>query len=85
MGKWSPAYHDDLLHMKFRCLTYNAVDKLRRPKLEDDLTELNPEPRITHEQFIQASSVSPRAALVKAKLVWASSRLLMSQTPLRSG
>ncbi|KAG8744586.1 hypothetical protein FRC10_009922 [Ceratobasidium sp. 414] len=59
MGKWSPAYYDDLLHMKFRCLTYNAVDKLRRPKVEDDLTELNPEPRITHEQFIQASSVSP--------------------------
>ncbi|KAG8687953.1 hypothetical protein FRC09_013191 [Ceratobasidium sp. 395] len=58
MGKWSPAYHDDLLHMKFRCLTYNAVDKLRKPKVEDELMELNPEPRITHEQFIQALDVT---------------------------
>lgn len=58
MGKWSPAYHDDLLHMKFRSLTYNAVDKLRKLKAEDDLLELNPEPRITHEQFIQALDVT---------------------------
>jgi hypothetical protein len=32
------------------------VDKLRKPKVEDDLVELRPEPRITHEQFIQVSS-----------------------------
>ncbi|QRV72975.1 NADH dehydrogenase [Ceratobasidium sp. AG-Ba] len=60
MGKWSPAYHDDLLHMKFRCLTYNAVDKLRKLKVEDDLVEPNPDPRITHEQFIQAYSFTQR-------------------------
>ncbi|KAF8607503.1 hypothetical protein BDV93DRAFT_552345 [Ceratobasidium sp. AG-I] len=58
MGKWSPAYQDDLLHMKFRHLTYNAVDKLRKPKVEDGLMETNSEPRITHEQFIQALDVT---------------------------
>ncbi|CAE6428206.1 unnamed protein product [Rhizoctonia solani] len=58
MGKWSPAYYDDLLHMKFRCLTYNCVDKLRKPKVEDDLVDSHPELRITHEQFIQALDVT---------------------------
>ncbi|CAE6510690.1 unnamed protein product [Rhizoctonia solani] len=58
MGKWSPAYYDDLLHMKFRCLTYNSVDKLRKLKVEDDLVDSHPELRITHEQFIQALDVT---------------------------
>ncbi|KAJ1308861.1 hypothetical protein OPQ81_004549 [Rhizoctonia solani] len=58
MGKWSPAYYDDLLHMKFRCLTYNSVDRLRKLKVEDDVVDSHPELRITHEQFIQALDVT---------------------------
>ncbi|KAF8743064.1 hypothetical protein RHS02_02804, partial [Rhizoctonia solani] len=54
----SPAYYDDLLHMKFRSLTYNSVDKLRKLKVEDDLVDSHPEFRITHEQFIQALDVT---------------------------
>lgn len=42
----------------YRMARYNAVDKLRKPKVEDGLMETNPEPRITHEQFIQVGNVS---------------------------
>ncbi|KAH7343575.1 hypothetical protein B0J17DRAFT_182551 [Rhizoctonia solani] len=44
--------------MKFRSLTYNSVDKLRKLKVEDDLVDSHPELRITHEQFIQALDVT---------------------------